>query len=72
MGKKHDKNEYNLPAPFEAHNGDEPFIFVSYSHSDKSIVYPEITELHNHYWIWYNEGIDPGNEWPDEVADALN
>ncbi|MFC1539027.1 toll/interleukin-1 receptor domain-containing protein [Candidatus Latescibacterota bacterium] len=70
--KKKDSSENQLYSPFEAYNGNEPFIFVSYSHADNSMVYPEITELHNHFRIWYDEGIDPGNEWPDEIANALN
>jgi hypothetical protein len=58
--------------PFEAYVGDEPFVFVSYSHKDSRIVYPEIARLHqNGFRIWYDEGIDPGNEWPQEVANAL-
>jgi len=59
--------------PFEAYNGNEPFIFASYSHKDSSAVFPELYRLHMaRYRIWYDEGIDPGNEWPDEVAKALS
>ena len=73
--KKHEKPsspwEEALP-PFEAYAGDEPFVFVSYSHKDSGIVYPEIDRLHRSgFRIWYDEGIDPGNEWPEEVANAL-
>jgi hypothetical protein len=58
--------------PFEAYSGDAPFIFTSYAHKDSAIVYPELDRLHrNGFRIWYDEGIDPGNEWPDEVAKAL-
>jgi hypothetical protein len=24
-----------------------------------------------HYRVWYDEGIEPGNEWPEEVGRAL-
>ncbi len=62
----------DLPLPFEAYKGADPFVFVSYAHKDGIVVYPEIAWLHNAgYRIWYDEGIDPGNEWPDEVANAL-
>lgn len=65
--------EHPLQPPFEAYVGAEPFIFVSYSHADSRIVYAEIERLHRlGFRIWYDEGIDPGNEWPDEVAKALN
>jgi len=57
---------------FEAYRGESPYIFVAYSHADRELVYPEIERLHNlGYRIWYDEGIDPGNEWPEEIAQAL-
>jgi hypothetical protein len=58
--------------PFEAYSGQDPYLFVSYCHKDSSLVYPEINRLNQFgFRIWYDEGIDPGNEWPDEVAMAL-
>ncbi len=64
--------DVSLPAPFEAYSGDDPYIFVSYAHADGAMVFPELTYLHDQgYRIWFDEGIDPGNEWPDEVANAL-
>jgi len=58
--------------PFDAYQGREPYVFVSYSHADSQLVFPEIARLHGEgYRIWFDEGIDPGNEWPDEIADAL-
>jgi len=61
-----------LNIPFNAYKGKEPYIFISYSHKDTSLVFDIITEFHNlGYNIWYDEGIDPGNEWPEEVSVAL-
>jgi len=58
--------------PIEATSGDVPYIFISYSHRDAVRVYPEIERIHREgYAIWYDEGIDPGNEWPQEIAKAL-
>ena len=58
--------------PFEAYSGGDPYLFVSYSHDDSARVYEEIDRLHRlGFRIWYDEGIDPGNEWPQEVANAL-
>ncbi len=58
--------------PFDAYTGDKPYIFVSYKHEDSPVVFPELRRMHERgYRIWYDEGIDPGNEWPDEVAQAL-
>jgi len=57
---------------FEAYRGSEPYVFISYAHKDAEIVYSIIKEFYEMgYNIWYDEGIDPGNEWPDEIARAL-
>jgi len=62
----------NTRIPFEAYKGEEPFIFVSYAHKDSDKVFPIISEFHKAgFPIWYDEGIDPGNEWPTEIANAL-
>ena len=61
-----------LPPPVDAYKGEEPYIFVSYSHQDKNRVYPEILRLYNlGYRIWYDEGIEPTKKIPDEVAEAI-
>lgn len=62
-----------IPPPFEAYRGDEPYAFVSYAHADADMVFPDLVALRQlGVNIWYDEGIDPGNEWPDEVAKALD
>lgn len=59
--------------PLVSYKGNEPYIFVSYSHKDMETVFKDIEYLVNTgYRIWYDEGIDPGNEWPEEVGKALN
>ena len=56
--------------PYE---GDEKYIFVSYCHKDKEMVFPIIEQLvKDGYRIWYDEGIDPGTEWPEIIAQHLN
>jgi formylglycine-generating enzyme required for sulfatase activity len=61
-----------LEPPFPAYSGTEPFIFVSYAHKDDAAVFPELQRLRDAgYRIWFDEGIDPGTEWPVEVARAL-
>ena len=58
--------------PFEAYQGDGPYVFVSYSHKDAAMVYEEITRLHEAgVNVWYDEGIDASNEWPEEIAKAV-
>ena len=64
--------ESELIPPFEAYQGDQPYIFISYAHKDSEVVYGEITELHeNGFNIWYDEGIEASNEWPEEIANAV-
>jgi hypothetical protein len=59
-------------APFLAYKGQEPYIFISYAHNDSAIVFSYISELYSlGYRIWYDEGIDPGLEWPEAIAAAI-
>ena len=52
--------------PYE---GDEPYIFISYSHKNKADVVETIRYLSDSgYRIWYDEGIDPGTEWDENIA----
>ena len=56
--------------PYE---GSEKYIFVSYCHKDKQFVFPIIEQLaRDGYRVWYDEGIDPGSEWPEIIAHHLN
>ena len=58
--------------PYPAYRGTEPYIFISYAHDDKDIVFPEIKRFNEAgFHVWYDEGISPGNEWTDEIANAL-
>lgn len=58
--------------PFEAYEGEDPYLFVSYSHQDAHLVYPEIIQLKDaQYNIWYDEGVAASNEWPEEIANAV-
>jgi pimeloyl-ACP methyl ester carboxylesterase len=61
-----------MERPFQAYSGTDPYIFVSYAHKDSSFVYPEITYLKDQgFNIWYDEGIEPGSVWREEIAHAL-
>ena len=62
-----------ISAPFDAYGGYDPYVFVSYAHIDAAAVYPEIKKMHqNGVRIWYDKGIEEGNEWPAEIEKALN
>lgn len=56
-----------------AYEGNDPFIFVSYAHNDRDIVFPIIELLQNNgYHVWYDEGLHVGNDWRDELADRIS
>jgi len=58
--------------PFPAYRGTMPYIFVSYSHTDIKEVFRIIKQLNaSRYRIWFDEGIEPGNEWPEVVGRAV-
>ena len=58
--------------PYPAYRGKEPYLFVSYAHDDQDLVFAEIKRFNEAgFHVWYDEGIAPGNEWTEEIADAL-
>ena len=65
-------SENNNGLYYSAYTGTGQYMFVSYAHIDAKIVFPEIGKFQNKgYNVWYDEGIAPGNEWPEEIANAL-
>ncbi len=62
-----------MQTPFPAYQGDEPYVFVCYSHADSETVYADLDLLNKlGLNIWYDEGISPGSEWNEELGNALN
>ncbi|MFX1600691.1 MAG: toll/interleukin-1 receptor domain-containing protein [Promethearchaeota archaeon] len=58
--------------PFKAYQGGEPFVFVSYSHTDRLQVYPIIDYLNKTGKnIWYDEGIPVSEDWKSSIVDNL-
>ncbi|MFX1438170.1 MAG: toll/interleukin-1 receptor domain-containing protein, partial [Promethearchaeota archaeon] len=58
--------------PFKAYDGDGPFVFVSYSHTDRLQVYPIIDYLNRTgINIWYDEGIPVSEDWKSSIVDNL-
>ena len=56
-----------------AYEGTEPYIFVSYAHRDAERVFEVLDELQNRgYRFWYDDGIAPGSEWPEDIAQHLD
>ncbi|MFX1495558.1 MAG: tetratricopeptide repeat protein [Promethearchaeota archaeon] len=58
--------------PFKAYEGDKPFVFVSYSHTDRLQVYPIIDYLNKTCVnIWYDEGIPISEDWKKSIVENL-
>ena len=56
----------------KAYEGPEKYIFVSYAHKDSTTVFRVLSQLVDKgYRIWYDEGIVPGSEWPENIAQHL-
>lgn len=56
----------------KSYKGNLPYVFVSYSHADSEVVIPIISELQSRgYRIWFDNGIEAGEEWPEVVANHL-
>lgn len=61
-----------LSTKFEAYTGQEPYLFVSYSHRDTASVYPILDILYdNKYRLWYDESCETGNDFRDELKDKI-
>ena len=61
-----------MDRPLPAYKGDQPYIFVTYSHRDASLVHPEIRWLQDQgFNVWWDDGISPGTAWRSELAVAI-
>lgn len=50
----------------------KPYLFVSYAHKDSDRVHEIINIMSDEgYNVWYDEGIDPGTEWDQNIADHI-
>ena len=55
------------------HDPDRPHFFVCYSHRDHNAVFTELFALEQAGLnFWFDEGMDPGSEWPAELATAIS
>lgn len=52
--------------------GEESFIFISYSHKDKDMVYSDLWDIHERgFRFWYDDGITAGEVWNQTVEEKL-
>lgn len=58
--------------PLPAYEGDSRYFFISYSHDDAELVYPELAWLQEaEFNLWYDDGIHVGTSWRQALADAV-
>ena len=51
------------------YSGEEPYIFLSYSHKNTNAAIELVRRMMSDgYRVWYDEGIDPGTEWDENIA----
>lgn len=56
-----------------AYQGNNPYVFVSYSHKDNEKVLDLIKLLKRKMCrIWYDEGLTPGGSWNDDLANHIS
>ena len=56
-----------------SYQGDKPYVFISYSHRDTDRVYRILEHMTEAgYRYWYDEGIDPGTEWDENIASHIS
>ncbi len=66
------ENYIDMQTKFEAYTGDEPYLFVSYSHMDTKTVYPILDALYDRkYRIWYDESCETGSDFRDELRHRI-
>lgn len=58
--------------PFKAYEGNEPYIYINYVHSDWKLVYPVIKKLHDAgFNIWYDGGLYNGRNYDLQIANHI-
>ena len=66
------ENYCDVQTKIEAYTGNEPYLFISYSHRDTAKVYPILDALYDKkYRIWYDESCETGNDFRDELRHRI-
>ncbi len=53
---------------FSAYEGEDPYLFISYSHADKDIVYRILNRLHEEkFRFWYDDTMEVGEDFREEL-----
>ena len=66
------KKALNISAPFSA-DEEKPFIFISYAHADRELVFPIIKNIYQKGWyVWYDEGLEIGDNYYQTLQDHIS
>lgn len=61
------------PSSSVIYEGNEPYIFISYSHKDqKALASVKSVLIENNIRFWYDDGLHSGNDWNMVIAKHLN
>lgn len=56
----------------KVYSGNKSYIFISYAHADAKMVIQIIKKMQNTgFRLWYDEGIEAGTEWPQNIAEHI-
>lgn len=55
----------------KAYQGNKPYIFISYAHKDKEIVYPFIFELQKNFNVWFDDGIAISSDYVNFIMNKI-
>ena len=59
----------NIKNNLKPYDGNGKYIFISYAHKDYDIIFPILSNIQNKgFYFWYDDGIEPGNEWDESIA----
>ncbi len=55
-----------------SYEGDEPYIFISYSHADTDVVYPILKLIENEkFRFWYDDTMEIGEDFREELRSRI-
>ena len=58
--------------PVQAYRGEQPYVFLCWSHEDTPAVHEDLEFLASHgINVWYDEGISAGSNWRGEIAKRI-
>lgn len=61
-----------IAAPFSA-DEEKPFIFISYAHADRELVFPIIKNIYEKGWyVWYDEGLEIGDNYYQTLQEHIS